>query len=194
MTDRDRFLAAVYNQPLAPADAIALFVGEDNECRVVTALELFKRGAGGGILVTGGPHREHRAGAAETGVELLSKGVKPDRLLIDPDARHTRAQADTLARLVVEKSWTSALLVASAYHLPRVVLTCVKALADAGTPSVRLIPVAATAAWSEAPDGMTETRLDLFDRECAKVREYAAKGDCASWGVGVEYLQRWEGK
>lgn len=195
MTDRDRFLAAVFNGPLVPADAIALLAGEDNAPRCETALELFKRGAGGGILVTGGERRDHRAGAAETGVALLSKGVAPDRLLVDPDSPHTRGQAESIVRLVGEKKWTSLLLVASAYHLPRAVLTCVRALDEAGMrDTLRLLPVAGVSPWFTAPEGMTETRLALFDRELAKIEEYGAMGHVASYADGLAYLQSWEGK
>lgn len=194
LTDRERFLALCYNGPLLSGDCIVVLAGEDAQPRAEVAAGLFTRGAAPALLVTGLPARDaHRDSADETVVRLLALGVAPERITVDGRALHTRHQAERVVAEARAREWKRLLLVASAYHIPRAVLTFVAAMRDAGH-ELHLIPVGAShASWLKCPEGMTDTRLDLLGVELAKCETYAEKGDCATFAEGVAYVARVEG-
>lgn len=194
-TPREQYLALVYSGPLMTADAIVVLAGEDAKPRADVAAGLFLREAAKEMLVTGLPATDgHRIGAEDTSVLILAHGCAPDRITVDRQAMNTREQAVGAVAEARTRGWRRILLVASSYHIPRALLTFVKACADAGL-DLHIVPVPTSQSpWTGAPDLMRDDRLALFDREMEKCIEYAAKGDCATFADGVEYLRRWEGK
>ena len=179
------------------ADAIVVLAGEDAKPRADVAAGLFMREAAREMLVTGLPQTiEHRTSADDTTVLILAHGIAPDRVTVDRRQLNTRDQATAAVALAQRKGWRRILLVASAHHIPRALLTFVQAMADADChDTLHVVPVPASQArWHEAPALMRDDRLALLARELEKCDEYAAKGDCASYEAGMAYLRQWEGK
>lgn len=196
-TAHDRLLAVCYNLPLLTADAIVVYCGEDCLPRLQVARQLFASGGGQKIVLLGGLDAPPRVMGAERAVPaLMGMGVAFDKLYVETASQHTRDQAVALAKACVEEQWSRVLLVASAYHLPRALLTTIQALAEAdllGT--VQVIPVAAShAPWFGAPEGADVDRLTLYGRERAKLETYRGLGHCASDENALAYLQSWEGR
>ena len=197
MTDRERYLALVLTQPDLRADALAVLAGEDAEPRAAYGCELARRGAAPIVLVTGrasteGPHTS----AHDTSALVMAHGLAPDRITVDAQSPHTRAQALRVIAEAKAQSWHRLLVVASAYHLPRAFLTFLQAADEAEVSATcHLVPVPVLhAPWSGCPARMTETRLALLERDLAKVETYRGLGHCASYARGVAYLQAWEGR
>lgn len=194
LTDRERFLAMLYTQPLIPSDAIVVLCGEDCGPRLSMAWELYARQAAPGIVLTGGKHQPPRwTGANAARLDLLGKGVAPDRILIDADAQHTREQAINTLALAREKGWKRLTIVASDYHLPRAFLTFLAAVQDAGESEIlRLSGACPPTRWTAKPDGMGSRRTDLLEIDAQKIVDY---GDhVASYSDGLSYLLAWEGR
>jgi uncharacterized SAM-binding protein YcdF (DUF218 family) len=185
-SDRERFLAALYTAPILPADAIVVLCGEDAEERGHAAVELLRQGAAPTVVCSGRidtPPR--RVSGAAVSTALMTRGLAPDRILVESGSQNTHEQAVNVLDLADANGWTRLILVASNYHLPRAFLTFVKALGDR---RIRLIPYATShLSWWDSPPGMTETRVTLFDRELAKIDEYA--DHVATCAEGLAYLQ-----
>lgn len=194
-TARDQFLALVYNGPLLRGDAIIVACGEDYGPRLEVGAQLLRQGAADRIVLSGGVDGMPRhMGAARAWAAMMGLGIAPDRLETEPESRNSREQAVAIAALAKARTWGRLLLAASSYHAPRLLLTCIRALAEAEMlETCHILPVpAAQSPWHQPPEGMTETRLALFDREMAKCAEYTAH--VATWEEGLAYLKFWEGK
>ncbi|KKL88246.1 hypothetical protein LCGC14_1926640 [marine sediment metagenome] len=192
-TAREKFLAVLANGPLLKADAIVVLLGEDSNERIDVAVELMASGAGPELFLSGGiedPPRRRSAKAMTP--KLLGRGVAPMAVYADNEAMNTHEQAVNFVAHALEKGWKRALLVASPYHMPRAFLTVLKAIMEAeATKLLHIIPVtAAQALWWSCPDGMTDTRLDLYSVEMGKIKEY--REHVASWNEGLDYLKFWE--
>lgn len=190
------FEAVLSTGPLLHSNAIVVLCGEDAGPRIEAAAELMGKGGAPLILLTGGVHDGARwLGAEACFAKLIAKGVAFERMEIDPFPTNTREQATHIAKIAIEREWTRLLLVASPYHAPRAFLTFVQALREQDAHErIRVLSAPASPKWWEAPAGMTEMRLDLQRVEAAKVVEYQAKGDVASYADGLAYLKFWEGK
>lgn len=188
MTDaRSTFLALLYAQPLRRADVIVVLCGEDAMARAEVALQLFKQGAAPTILCSGGKHDGKRwLGAAHVAGWLMGQGVAPDRMLTEQVSQNTHEQAEEFCTLADANGWKSALLVASAYHLPRAFLTFAFLF---GAP---ITPVAATPPWCSSPPGCDQTRFALLATEFEKIETYGAREHVASYQAGIAYLSQGE--
>ena len=193
-TDREKFLSVLFTSPLAQADAVVVLCGEDTPARLQVGGGLMRGGASEKLILSGGRDEPpHMAARTALGFLVGDVGVNPTRIQLDDDPQNTREQAVSIAEMAKENEWGQVLLVASTYHLPRAFLTVLKAVKEAGLDEeLRVIPVPAShVAWSEAPPDMYQPRIELLDRECAKVDEYA--DHVCTYAEGVEYLLRWEG-
>lgn len=192
LTDRERFLALLFNGPLLTADAIIVLCGEDCAPRLAVAAELMGSQAAPLVLLSGGAdHPPRVTGARRARAELMGLGVAPARVKVEDASTNTREQAEAVARMARGKGWKRILLVASAYHMPRAFLTFL-AFAPAG---LHIVPVPAShTRWGEPPAGADRPRLDLLAAEAAKIEEYRGRGHLVSYADGIEYLLRWEGK
>lgn len=190
VTDRERFLSALYTAPLLPADAIIVLCGEDGDERGTAALELLRQGAAHTVVCSGAlddPPRRH--GAERVAQQLMAAGLAPDRIKVEVGSRNTHEQAVNVVEIAVVNDWHRLLIVASNYHLPRAMLTFIKAI---GEQPIRLVPFATThTSWWLTPRGVEAARLELLDSEFSKISEYGAH--CASWSEGLDYLRRWDG-
>ena len=189
LSDRERFLAAVYNGPLLKADAIVVLCGEDAEERALFAAQLFRQGAAPTILCTGGLHDPPRCLNAErvSGL-LMGMAINPPVIKVEPSAMNTHEQSVHVIADAEVNGWKSLLLVASAYHVPRAMLTFIR---EIGARDIRVVAVPAShLGWWASPPGMTQTRLELLGVDLAKVEEYTEH--CATWAEGLDYLKRWD--
>ena len=188
---REQFLAAVYTGPLHKADAIVVLCGEDAEQRALAATELFRQGAAPLIVCSGGVDGEPRwmDGERVSGL-LMARSVPPKALIVEHGSQNTHEQAVNLIEMAEANDWHRLCIVASAYHLPRAMLTFIKAI---GKRPIHVVAVPASQlTWWGTPPGMVVTRLELFNAEMAKVEEY---GDhCATWAEGLAYIERFEGR
>lgn len=191
MTDRERLAAILYTHPLMQSDAIVVLCGEDCGPRLTMAFNLWRSQAGEGIIVSGGKHDAPRwMGAEDARRDLLSKGVAPDRIIVEAESQHTREQAERVLDIAAEREWKRLMLVASSYHIPRAFLTFLKVLDERGVSDVRLIPAPVPARWTVGPEGMDTTRLALLDTEAQKIDEYSAH--VATVARGLDVLRAWE--
>lgn len=190
-SDREQFLAQLLTAPLLVSDAIVVLCGEDADERGHVALELFKQGAAPVIVCSGGLHEPpRRVGGAALGALLMARGLAPDRILVESGSQHTADQAVNVVALAEANEWHRLIVVASSYHLPRAMLTFIRAVGDR---PIRLIGVATThLPWARTPAGMARTRAELLPLEFDKCGQHTEH--VATWAEGLDYLNRWEGK
>lgn len=194
MTEREQFMAVLAYGPLFKADAIVVLMGEDAEPRLEAATELFRGGGAPVIVVTGARDGEPRHMGAERGARrLLTLGVAPDRILVEPTAMNTVGQAHEVIEMAVLNEWKSLILVASAYHMPRAFLTFLRELRSRAIESgLQIIAMASKGSWSGSPKGMRLSRLDLLQSEYDKILKYRELGHVATFKEGLSYLRQWE--
>jgi uncharacterized SAM-binding protein YcdF (DUF218 family) len=189
---RERFCAMLYNGPRDRADVIVVLCGEDGQERTDMARALFARGAAPRILVTGRLNEPpFRLGALACKASLIEQGVSPDRIDVDDTAMHTRDQAVVIAARAEQHGWRQVILVASAYHLHRAVLTVLVALQECRlAETVRIIPAAPPSKWTGEFSGLPVSRLSRLDDEFRKMEEYVQH--VARPSEGIAYLEGWE--
>ena len=188
---REQFLAAVYTGPLHRADAIVVLCGEDAEQRAVAAVELWRQGAAPVIVCSGGVDSEPRwIGGERLAGLLMARSVPPKAIIVEHGSQNTHEQARNLIEMAEANDWHRLCIVASAYHIPRAMLTFIKTI---GTLPMHVVAVPASQlTWWGSPPGMDVTRLELFNVEMAKIEEYGEH--CATWAEGLAYIERFEGR
>ena len=191
VSPREQFLAAVYTGPLHKADAIVVLCGEDAEQRAVAAVELWRQGAAPVIVCSGGVDSEPRwIGGERLAGLLMARSVPPKAIIVEHGSQNTHEQARNLIEMAEANDWHRLCIVASAYHIPRAMLTFIKTI---GTLPMHVVAVPASQlTWWGSPLGMDVTRLELFNIEMAKVEEYGEH--CATWTEGLAYIERFEGR
>jgi uncharacterized SAM-binding protein YcdF (DUF218 family) len=193
MTDRELFLAMLYNGPLLKADAAVVLCGQDAVPRLHTGIELMRSGGALNLLLSGGMDDPPAViGAAALVPRAMGLGVAHDKILTDTTTQHTRDQAVNTVATAGEQGWKRILLVASAYHLPRAMLTFVQASIEAGVDkALHIVPVPVShMPWSGKPQGVDVTREDLLVTEAQKIQLYGMH--VASYQEGTDYLRYWE--
>ncbi len=188
---REQFLAAVYTGPLQKADAIVVLCGEDAVQRAEAAIELYRQRAAPMIVCSGGvDHAPRWMGGERLAGFLMARSVPPKAIIVEHGSQNTHEQARHLIEIAETNDWHRLILVASAYHIPRAMLTCIKAI---GALPIHVVAMPASQlTWWEHPVGMDATRLELFNVEIAKVEEYGEH--CATWAEGLAYIERFEGR
>ena len=196
LTDRERFSAQVFSMPILKADAVIVLCGEDAMPRLRTGVELVNSRCAPTLVLSGGLDMPPRVVSAESlAAEALGMGVAPEATIIENLSENTREQAVNVLAIAAMNQWRRVLLVASAYHAPRVLLTFIQAATHAGTADqIHFVMVPSSARWTECPVGTRGTRLDLYDQEMKKITQFQRSGDCASFEVGLKYLALMEGK
>ena len=106
--------------------------------------------------------------------EIVPWDYERDRML------HTLVESENVVRFCKRQGWSSLLVVAPPFHLPRAAIT-MASVAMRELPELRVYPVpGAPLRWAEASvhsQGMKGTRLDFLDSELARISTYTAKGD-----------------
>ncbi len=193
---RDLFVAQCFTQPLLRADAVVLLTG-DGLTRVDTALALLRQQAAPTLLISGCVQAPPYAiDAAHLRREMIERGCPPSRLM-DPetDSTNTRASLLNVCAIAKANQWRRILLVTSAYHVPRAMLSAVKACAETDMPDLHVLPVAVVQPWEQFID-LSEhdstDRASLWYTEREKCATYQAQGDIATYDAGLDYFARWE--
>ena len=187
LTEREKYMALVDNDPLKKADAIVLLTG-DGLFRVPEAAKLFKEQWAPVIVVSGNMNNPESGGlpGAELKKELVSAGIPEAVIMMEDESLHTRDQAVRVIRMADQSKWHRILMVASAYHQYRAFLTFLKARAEAGSALEITNAPARGLSWTE--ENPWGRRIDLLDAEFKKIEEYRALGHVATFAEGIEYL------
>ena len=200
---------ALQGGPIMPPDVFVLLCGEDGLVRMERAVFEFANFAGWAdrkrlneegrpsyqpmILLSGGHGEEpYLLSARKLAPKVLGKGIRHDRLLFDHDSETIREQAVNTIDRAKEDGWVRLMLITSAYHLPRAFLTFLKAIQEADLEEkLEMVPATMTdpTPWWAPPDGMTTSRIELFEQELITIDE---SDDCATYEDGLAYLEFWE--
>lgn len=192
LTDRERFHALTAAQPMTGADCVVLLTG-DGLTRVPRAWDVVQKLGGPPLIVAGGVDAPpYCVGAANIKRELIACGFVPERVMVESSSQNTAESAVFVSAIAKQNAWKRIVLVTSAYHMPRAVLSFIRAMARVEH-SFAIVPVAVVSPWFESVEGVEATRLELADGEAAKTAEYQAKGDVASYAEGIEYWRTVEG-
>jgi len=111
----------IVDESLDHADAI-IVLSDDNfyADRVTRAAELMREGKAPLVVASGRRLRPYAGIAELMQHDLIERGVAKEKIISFPqDADNTRDEAEALKDLVLEKKWTSVLIVTSNYHTRR---------------------------------------------------------------------------
>jgi uncharacterized SAM-binding protein YcdF (DUF218 family) len=111
----------IVDESLDHADAI-IVLSDDNfyADRVTRAAELMREGKAPVVVASGRRLRPYAGIAELMQHDLIERGVAKEKIISFPqDADNTREEAEALKNLVLEKKWTSVLIVTSNYHTRR---------------------------------------------------------------------------
>lgn len=193
MTDQEKFIVLVFNEPLKNAEAIILLAG-DGFSRCQHAAWLYKQGWAKKIVISGGIANYNYGSypAKELLPELIKLGVKKSDVILDEQSMNTRDQAVNIVKLAREKKWKKIILVASHYHQSRAFLTFLQARKEARI-KIQIInsPVSNLSWFVKNKWGK---RIDLLEFEFNKIKLYAAKGHLASFAEAIKYQEWKEGQ
>lgn len=118
--------------PLAKADAIVAISG-DTGARADTAITLWKAGWAPVIVFSGAAIDPESVSSAEImRREALRQGVPESATLIEPASATTEANADEVAKLMIQRKMRSAILVTSPYHQRRAAMEFARAFGPSG--------------------------------------------------------------
>ena len=191
-TTREQFCLTLLAAPLERADALVVLCGEDADARAECALEIVRMGGAPVVVLSGGvDHPPSHVGARRLATKMIDAGVAHDRILLEEASQHTHEQAVAVVAMAAREGWSSLMLIASAYHLPRAYLTFLVVVQETGRTDLQLcIATALQASWFHPPLGVDATRLDLLASEYAKITAYGPH--VASYREGLAELRRWE--
>jgi uncharacterized SAM-binding protein YcdF (DUF218 family) len=94
----------------------------DSSERLLETFDLLRAGTVKNAIISGGAPSETRMKMLEArvlGDQLIAWGIAPERLIIEDQARNTHENAVYSAAIARERGWTQALVVTSAFHMPR---------------------------------------------------------------------------
>lgn len=117
---------------LRGADAILVVTGEGEHDRVFYGVELWRQDFGEYLLVTTSSREMEKMFAAHTKesiAQLCQVGPKDPRIIVaEEKPRNTLDQVNWAVDAIAKKPIKSLIIVSAVYHLPRVLLTLLKAL------------------------------------------------------------------
>ena len=139
-------------------------------------------------------------GGATWKAELLRFGTPEEHIYlhaerdVGPDEKswNTRTEIDDFVRLARDQRWTRAVVLATPCHLPRVMLTLVKAMRD-GNHFMRLDPVTPRAvSWTKSvyhSQGMQQLpRYEHIAEEWKRIPQYQENGSICTFAELHTYL------
>jgi len=168
------FLAAPASVP-QPADCIVALGGDTGD-RIVTALDLYRRGYAPLILLTGvedSPGDTRRAYLTWRAEYLVKAGVPPAAILYDEHSANSRDEARNTLALASARGWKSVLVVSDPPHMRRLARAWGKAFA--GTGKNYVLVATAPAWWRERAWWQSERAAQFVITEYVKLGYYLAR-------------------
>jgi len=168
------FLAAPAGAP-QPADCIVALGGDSGD-RIVTALDLYRRGYAPWILLTGvedSPRDTRRAYLTWRAEYLVKAGVPPAAILYDEHSANSRDEARNTLALASARGWKSVLVVSDPPHMRRLARAWGKAFA--GTGKNYVLVATAPAWWRERAWWQSERAAQFVITEYVKLGYYLAR-------------------
>lgn len=187
MTDYEKLLIVVHNDPLYRADGIVLLEG-DGFSRIEHAARLYKEGYAPKIIFSGGAtDRAYGSYPFEECLpRLVEAGVAQSDIIAETRSRHTAEQAKYVLEMARRNGWRQLILVATPHHQCRAYLTFLK---SSGRDMILINSVAPIGSWYD--DNGWGARFDLLEQEQKRIETYTAKGDLAGIAEALEY-QKWK--
>ncbi|MDP3784905.1 MAG: YdcF family protein [bacterium] len=183
------FSILISSDPLKKADAIVLLEG-DYYSRVKKTSDLFKKGFGRWVVVSGGVDdaKTGQIHARKLAQKLCSLGVPRAKIILEEKSQNTAEQAREVILLAKKRKWTRIILVASPFHQFRAFLTFLYVLKKSYPKLGLYSSPARKLPWFEKIYG--GTRYELLEDEFSKIRKYKKKyNNVASFKEGIEYLK-----
>jgi len=168
------FLAAPADTP-QPADCIVALGGDPGD-RIVTVLDLYRRGYAPWILLTGvedSPSDTRRAYLTWRAEYLVKAGVPPAAILYDEHSANSRDEARNTLALASARGWKSVLVVSDPPHMRRLARAWGKAFA--GTERNYILVATAPAWWQERAWWQSERGAQFVITEYVKLGYYLVR-------------------
>lgn len=194
LSERERFCAQVFTAPVLKADAVVVLCGEDATARLATGCELIRMGCAPALVLSGGRLEAPRIlSAASLAGDALGHGVAPDAVIIEDHSQNTHEQAKYVLAIAQANQWHRIVIVASAYHAPRALLTFIHVAIQLGiADTMHMLVVPSAGDWAANIPGSDISRLRAYSADIRKIDRYVTKGDCANYTVGLRYLDAME--
>jgi mannose-1-phosphate guanylyltransferase len=183
-----KILSFVLTEPLSKADVIVCLEGDGQE-RTKECLRIFKEKWAPVIIVSGGSDSLPASIIADQMADYLIKnGVKKKDIIIEPNSRNTKEQAEEVMKILKEKGFKKVLLVASHFHQARAFLTFLKAMENFNMEITIVNSPARCLPWFENTT-FGKTREQLLESEFVKIKEYCEKGDLVPVEKALKYTK-----
>lgn len=188
MTEREKFIILIANEPLKRADAIIVLEG-DGYFRIQQAVDLYKQGWSKRIVISGGIFNSGYGSFPDLAPRIKKLGVAEENIIVEDKSQNTKEQAENIMKLARGKNWRKIILVASHYHQCRAFLTFLKAMNNAKLKIQIINAPAGNLPWFAK--NKWGTRFELLESEFEKIELYRKKGHIASYADAIKY-QRWK--
>ncbi len=190
MTDKEKLIFLIFNEPLKKSDAIILLEG-DGYCRIQQAVDLYKQGWSKHIVVSGGIFNPSYGSFPDLVGRIKKKGMAEKHLISENKSQNTREQAENVMELARKNKWKKIILAVSHYHQCRAFLTFLKAMNNAKLKIQIINAPAGDLPWFAK--NKWGTRFELLESEFKKIELYRKKGHIASYADAIKY-QQWKEK
>lgn len=188
MTDSEKLIFLIFNEPLKKSDAIILLEG-DGYNRIQKIMDLYRQNWSDLIVVSGNIFNPDYGSFPDLPEQIKKMGVASEYLLWEDKSQNTKEQAENIMALAREKNWKKIILVASQYHQLRAYLTFLKAMNKAQLEIQIINAPAGDLPWFSQNDW--GRRIDILESEFKRIEIYGEKGDLASFAEAIEY-QQWK--
>lgn len=187
MTDYEKLLVLVHNDPLYEADCIVLLEG-DGYARIEHAARLYQNGYAPRVVFSGGVDNLGYGSFSYSLCKprMIEAGIPENVIIPELRSQHTAEQAHYVIEMARDSGWQRLILVATPHHQCRAYLTFLKA---AGCDFVIMNSSAPVERWFYN-EGWG-SRFDLLEQEDKRIAVYSAKGDLVSVSEALQY-QVWK--
>jgi uncharacterized SAM-binding protein YcdF (DUF218 family) len=117
----------VRTDPVSRADAVFALAGDARGLRNLRAVEIYRAGLAGKVVVSGQTWGDGIDTAAAARELVIAAGVRRKDVLVIVNAWNTRQEAAAVIRLMAAERWTSLIVVTSPFHSRRALFTIERA-------------------------------------------------------------------